>query len=498
MVAARRSGAGGSAASSSRCSHILRVALGLALVATSSSVRSFEGWQTNGRVDLREQAIHTARDGARGLKISSLDRLLIGLHHVTLTQKLRGLGIDPMAGQTTSDLEAMSSAASSEELVGAGMHDTLKDWEIVNDGDRPPYYRHRTTGVAQWVPGKWRRNRQSRSTSRADIKANQMLWLDSAQASATQETIHPMMDVLADMHGQRRALVAPRRGFNKPTADLPSLSYMLALVTGAAAAAALSVCLAVGTLKAEDEQQQPPAAGPPDALLCPISLELMVDPVMLAETGQTYDRATIKSWLYTHATDPITNVELRSKKLVPNIAIRKLAQATNDPDPPSAGPPDLLLCPISLELMFDPVTLAETGQTYDRASIASWLYTHATDPITNVELRSKKLVPNIAIRKLVLAWQAEHPEQQAEAAVEPAPHRPTSRSALIAAIGGGMRKGMSRSESADRLLELFSSSPRASSGSSGGFGSSGGMPVRKAQSYTDLVGLRTSQAAPVR
>ena len=246
MVAARRSGAGGSAASSSRCSHILRVALGLALVATSSSVRSFEGWQTNGRVDLREQAIHTARDGARGLKISSLDRLLIGLHHVTLTQKLRGLGIDPMAGQTTSDLEAMSSAASSEELVGAGMHDTLKDWEIVNDGDRPPYYRHRTTGVAQWVPGKWRRNRQSRSTSRADIKANQMLWLDSAQASATQETIHPMMDVLADMHGQRRALVAPRRGFNKPTADLPSLSYMLALVTGAAAAAALSVCLAVG------------------------------------------------------------------------------------------------------------------------------------------------------------------------------------------------------------------------------------------------------------
>jgi len=75
-----------------------------------------------------------------------------------------------------------------------------------------------------------------------------------------------------------------------------------------------------------------------------------------------------------------------------------------------ASPPDGLLCPISLELMVDPVPPTETGQTYERATIARWLHTNSTDPVTNAELHSKKLAPNFAIRKLVLLWLAEHPE----------------------------------------------------------------------------------------
>ncbi|XP_008793868.3 U-box domain-containing protein 19 [Phoenix dactylifera] len=60
-----------------------------------------------------------------------------------------------------------------------------------------------------------------------------------------------------------------------------------------------------------------------------------------------------------------------------------------------------LRCPISLELMADPVTLA-TGQTYDRASIARWLKAgYLTCPVTGEKLASTELVPNVTIRKLV-------------------------------------------------------------------------------------------------
>ncbi|XP_010928605.1 U-box domain-containing protein 18 [Elaeis guineensis] len=60
-----------------------------------------------------------------------------------------------------------------------------------------------------------------------------------------------------------------------------------------------------------------------------------------------------------------------------------------------------LRCPISLELMTDPVTLA-TGQTYDRASIVRWFKAgYLTCPVTGKKLAGTELVPNVTIRKLV-------------------------------------------------------------------------------------------------
>jgi hypothetical protein len=76
--------------------------------------------------------------------------------------------------------------------------------------------------------------------------------------------------------------------------------------------------------------------------------------------------------------------------------------------------PDELVCPISQELMVDPVIVAETGQTYDRETITAWLHMHRTDPNTNCELRSKKLIPNVAVRKLVNRWKDQHPEYMHE------------------------------------------------------------------------------------
>ncbi|KAG8373636.1 hypothetical protein BUALT_Bualt11G0044900 [Buddleja alternifolia] len=65
-------------------------------------------------------------------------------------------------------------------------------------------------------------------------------------------------------------------------------------------------------------------------------------------------------------------------------------------------------CPISLDLMKDPVTLS-TGTTYDRESIETWLEAGSTScPITNQQLRSLDLVPNHTIRKMIQDWCVEN------------------------------------------------------------------------------------------
>lgn len=61
----------------------------------------------------------------------------------------------------------------------------------------------------------------------------------------------------------------------------------------------------------------------PPSFLCPILMDVMVDPVILVATGQTFDRSAIEQWLTTRDTCPATNVRLRgNKQLVSNLALR--------------------------------------------------------------------------------------------------------------------------------------------------------------------------------
>lgn len=66
--------------------------------------------------------------------------------------------------------------------------------------------------------------------------------------------------------------------------------------------------------------------------------------------------------------------------------------------------PHEFLCPITLELMTDPVIVA-TGQTYERESIQKWLNSnHRTCPKTGQVLDHLSLAPNYALRNLILQW----------------------------------------------------------------------------------------------
>uniref|UniRef100_A0A7N0T7T3 RING-type E3 ubiquitin transferase n=1 Tax=Kalanchoe fedtschenkoi TaxID=63787 RepID=A0A7N0T7T3_KALFE len=65
-------------------------------------------------------------------------------------------------------------------------------------------------------------------------------------------------------------------------------------------------------------------------------------------------------------------------------------------------------CPITLEIMSDPVTVA-TGQTYDRSSISKWLKSgNSMCPKTGEKLTNLDMVPNHALKKLIRQYCAEN------------------------------------------------------------------------------------------
>ncbi|GFP95855.1 U-box domain-containing protein 45 [Phtheirospermum japonicum] len=71
---------------------------------------------------------------------------------------------------------------------------------------------------------------------------------------------------------------------------------------------------------------------------------------------------------------------------------------------PMTIPPEELRCPISLQLMYDPVIIA-SGQTYERVCIEKWFSDgHNTCPKTQQQLPHLSLTPNYCVKGLVASW----------------------------------------------------------------------------------------------
>jgi hypothetical protein len=58
-----------------------------------------------------------------------------------------------------------------------------------------------------------------------------------------------------------------------------------------------------------------------------------------------------------------------------------------------------LMCPITCELMDDPV-IAEDGQTYEREAIATWVAGHGTSPMTRQRM-ANMLIPNRTVKTVI-------------------------------------------------------------------------------------------------
>ena len=62
---------------------------------------------------------------------------------------------------------------------------------------------------------------------------------------------------------------------------------------------------------------------PPNEYLCPITMMLMAEPVLLSD-GFTYEKSAIENWLKEHNKSPMTNGMLESTVLTPNRQLKKL------------------------------------------------------------------------------------------------------------------------------------------------------------------------------
>ena len=84
--------------------------------------------------------------------------------------------------------------------------------------------------------------------------------------------------------------------------------------------------------------------------------------------------------------------------------------------------PDYFACPLTFELMVEPVVDPTTGTTYEKAAICEWLSKNATSPVSGRPLAMADLVPNSALRGAIETWRKDHIVPAAPACAEtPAP-----------------------------------------------------------------------------
>lgn len=104
--------------------------------------------------------------------------------------------------------------------------------------------------------------------------------------------------------------------------------------------------------------------------------------------------------------------------------------------------PAYFLCPISLEIMKDPVTVS-TGITYERENIEKWVLSNnnsATCPVTKQVLNTTTdfLTPNHTLRRLIQSWCTLH----ASSGIErfPTPKPPATQAQVLRLIREAERK----------------------------------------------------------
>ena len=72
-----------------------------------------------------------------------------------------------------------------------------------------------------------------------------------------------------------------------------------------------------------------------------------------------------------------------------------------------AEAPESYLCPITYDLMADPM-VAPDGNSYERSAIEQWLQQHGTSPISRQPMQTGQLIPNRSLKDAIEEWQRQH------------------------------------------------------------------------------------------
>lgn len=74
--------------------------------------------------------------------------------------------------------------------------------------------------------------------------------------------------------------------------------------------------------------------------------------------------------------------------------------------------PNGFICPITIEIMDDPVIAAD-GHSYERMAIEGWFRTgHDKSPMTGLALANQDLIPNVNLRKAIAEYLEKRPNLQ--------------------------------------------------------------------------------------
>lgn len=146
----------------------------------------------------------------------------------------------------------------------------------------------------------------------------------------------------------------------------------------------------------------------PPSFLCPVTMELMEDPVIILGSMQTVSRAAARHWFYLgNYRCPVTNVELQNCKTIPNRSLRAAIQEWQQ----SGGKhiKKSFLCPVTSEILKDPVVMVGSMQTVERKVAEQWLDAgNMRCPVTNVTLKNRLLVTNYAVKGALEEWESVH------------------------------------------------------------------------------------------
>lgn len=132
--------------------------------------------------------------------------------------------------------------------------------------------------------------------------------------------------LLASLAAQAPANAAPGLAGVAPTRNLPPPFQLNPLADPFRSPAAAAAPQSIERVRNEDERddfngrvlQNP---NPSNELVCPITQEIMFDPVVALD-GRTYERRAIEMWLTTHSNSPMTKQDITDKTLRTNWAIR--------------------------------------------------------------------------------------------------------------------------------------------------------------------------------
>ncbi|OWM79029.1 E3 ubiquitin-protein ligase PUB22-like [Punica granatum] len=116
--------------------------------------------------------------------------------------------------------------------------------------------------------------------------------------------------------------------------------------------------------------------------------------------------------------------------------------------------PQFFLCPISLDIMRDPVTVP-TGITYDRDSIEKWLSNakNGACPVTKQPISNSELTPNHTLRRLIQSWCTLNASRGIERI--PTPKVPISKAQITQILNEG-KSTQSQSKCLRRLRSISS------------------------------------------